>query len=188
LSIDEGEAQDWQLETDSTIPSTLIGDVGKAKKWGVLSLIAFFFNVVVNGLTYVVTLSVPSTQVLLLVLSAIPFSAMIVFPKPVGLYRHLVSTIPWVAVLLWFSVVVYAVMSYVIVGDLLQHGHPAEDNGKFVLRAGGQQIRVLTKEEYDQCVTLQVRRFSGILMVFSVLSTVFFWFYPSACTSEKALD
>jgi hypothetical protein len=177
-SVDEGIASEEQPKGTAS-PTPLRGDPRKAKGWGVVSLIVFLVDSCVSGVTYLMTVPIPGISPPLFAISAIPFAAMLAFPRQLTLHRHLLHAVPRTALLLCFFVVLYAVLTYAIVGSLLEHGDPVEENGAFVLRAGGKQIRVLTPAEYDQCLSYQVRRFSGILMVFAVFPTVFFLYYPS---------
>jgi hypothetical protein len=66
----------------------------RTKAWALLSVIAFLVDSSISGVTYLVTVPIPGISAILFVISTIPFTGMLVYPRVRPLHQHLLRAVP----------------------------------------------------------------------------------------------
>jgi hypothetical protein len=72
------------------------------------------------------------------------------------------------------SIFMYVMIIFILSSGLMEGGAPAITDGRSVLQNHGKKIRDVSKEEYQRFQAYEVRRFSGLWMIFSIIPAVYF--------------
>jgi hypothetical protein len=68
---------------------------------------------------------------------------------------------------------VYALVNFSVTGILMGEGNPIEADGRYIRNNHGQRLREVSKEEYSQLRTYEVRLASGHVLPFLSIATVY---------------